>query len=123
MPRRKNDRFTFIYWIADTRPEVIAQGFALGKPFYCGKTVYEPEKRLFDHMGRDSRRFPHRPIAKRLVECNGHVAIRVMEEVPVGEDWAARERYWISVIRRLYPDCVNVADGGEGGAGCIPSEE
>lgn len=123
MPRRPNNNLTSIYWIMDLRPEIIADGYSSGKPFYCGKTIFDPQLRLFDHRGRDSRRHPNRPIAKRLAVCGDHVRLQVMEVVPVGKDWAERERFWIRMLRFAYPDCVNVADGGSGAAGCIPSEE
>lgn len=40
MRRRKNQRLTFIYWLFDTQT---------GVPFYCGKTVMEPARRLLAH--------------------------------------------------------------------------
>lgn len=124
MPRRKNERPTWVYFIFDMRPEVLSgPWWRNGLPFYCGKTVFAPRARLADHVGRDSRRHPHRPLAKRIAECNGHIKIETMEFVPIGQNWAECERYWIRILRYLNPDCVNQADGGEGGAGVIPSEE
>ena len=122
MPRRPNTRPTNIYWLLDTRPEMLLV-WPDGKPFYCGKTIFKPEKRLADHRGRDSRRHPHRPIAVRLKECDGQVRVILKEVVPVNVDWQERERQWVAKLRAEFPDCVNVANGGEGGAGCIPSEE
>lgn len=122
MPRRPSTKGTSIYWLLDVRPEILVDHPA-GKPFYCGKTIFTVEQRLHDHMGRDSNRHPNRLIAKRLAECNGQVSFAVMEVVPAGGNWQDRERHWIRHIRFMHPDCVNMCAGGEGGAGCIPSEE
>lgn len=122
MPRKKETRATTIYWLVDTRPDTIAAGWPNGLPFYCGKTVFDHEFRLRDHR-RDAIRHPHRLIAKRMVECGDFVRSRVMEMVPLDQNWGERERYWISTLRLLYPGCVNVAVGGQGASGVIRSAE
>jgi hypothetical protein len=110
--RIKNTRPTLIYWLVDTRTNT---------PFYCGKTVATPEKRLRNHLA-DRNRYD-RPISLRLRECGDHVQIRVLEIVPIIGDWVAREKRWIELLRFSFPDCVNVASGGQGPAGFVPSVE
>lgn len=80
------------------------------------------EHRLDDHR-YTARVQSFRPISKAIIDCGDFVVTRLIEVVPVEEDWCARERYWISILRILFPGCVNVSDGGSGPAGWVPSEE
>ena len=108
MPRQRNTKPTLIYWLYDKRD---------GKPFYCGKTVKTLERRLSAH-----RRTPHGKVGERVRECGEFVFARAVEVVRPDRNWVACERYWISELRRLYPgNCLNVADGGTGVPGYIPS--
>lgn len=100
------------------RPEMIATGHSDGKPFYCGKTVKIPERRLDQHRHRRTSR-----VGARLQECGNFVRIKTVEIVPIEQDWIARERFWIRTLRLFHPDCLNVSDGGEGPAGVIYSAE
>lgn len=123
MPRRRNTKPTFIYWLVDMRPEIIASGYAGGYPFYCGKTVKRPVLRLYGHFG-SARRSPLRPISVRLNRCTDQfVRMIVVEMVPYTIDWSDRERHWIRLLRFSFPDNVNVADGGSGAPGLVLSAE
>jgi hypothetical protein len=121
MPRIPNTRPTLIYWLVDTRPEVLSQ-YPSGKPFYCGKTVIDPQKRLKNHR-YDASRYKDRPIAKRLSAVGDFIRIDIMDTVLSHEGWAERERFWIATIRHFYPDCVNVSRGGDGVPGLVHSAE
>lgn len=112
-------RHTHIYMLIDTRPETIAKGWSEGFAFYCGKTVYPPEKRLAQHQCAANRE-TRRPVLKWIRACGRYLTIRVIETVPPGEDWEARERYWIAYLRKEMPVCTNVCNGGEGLDGCVP---
>lgn len=119
MPRRPNTKPTSIYWLVDTRPETLTD-WPDGLPFYCGKTVGKIQRRLAGHK-RDALRFPGREMGKRLIACANYVEIRCTEIVPIKGDWIERERCGIKFIRDNFPECLNIADGGEGPAGRIPS--
>lgn len=120
--RRKNTRPTLIYWLLDIRPETIAAGWPVGKPFYCGKTVSTTNDRLRGHR-ECARRFPAREISKRLAACGEHVSVLTMETVPVEGDWRARERHWIKILRFSFPDVANISAGGHGTVGMVHSAE
>ncbi len=120
MARRKNTRLTHIYWLVDVRPEILAI-WPQGLPFYCGKTVLGPEVRLAMHK-RDMARHPNRPCASRLRECGEHVRVHTVEIVSANVSWAAREKFWIWILRGQYPDCVNVSDGGQGAPGHVHTD-
>lgn len=122
MPRQKNTRPTSIYWLYDSRPEMVAMFGPDGQPFYCGKTVKRPNERLKVHRW-GARKYPSRPHSIRITECGEHLTMRIVEVVPTGDDWCARERFWIATIRLFYPGSTNVAAGGEGAPGWIPSAE
>lgn len=121
MPRQKNTRPTLIYWLVDMCPETIAAGWPQGKPFYCGKTVETPDRRLRAHL-QTTKTEPTRPVCKYLLECGDHIRIRIMETVPPESDWCERERWWIYTLRTLYPGATNSADGGSGAPGWVPDD-
>lgn len=125
MPRIKNTRDTLIYWIFDTRPEKMAI-WPFGEPFYCGKTVHRPAHRLHGHRLHGHRRnavlWPSRSTSKRLIECGEHLTVTVMEIVPAGGDWVTREKHWIAMLRASFGG-TNIADGGGGVPGYIPSAD
>lgn len=125
--RRKNTRPTHIYWLFDISPKAIVEsGWTCGVPFYCGKTVKSPAKRLTDHK-RLARQQPeyarNRLSVKRLAECGRYVRVDVMEIISPNGDWIEAEKRWIQVLRFLNPDCANIADGGSGVPGIILSPE
>lgn len=121
MPRIPNTRPTLIYWLFDVRPETMIE-WPNGRPFYCGKTVLKPSARFAKHRS-DAKRCINRPISQRLTECGSYVRLQIMETVSSGDDWPARERFWISSLRSLYPDTVNITEGGQGSPGYLPSPE
>lgn len=104
---------TNIYWLVDTRT---------GVPFYCGKTITSPQRRLVCHFG-EATRAPNRPVLRRIVEIGENsVRIDVIEIVPYDGDWEDREKYWISTLRLINPNCANVSSGGAGAPGLILSD-
>lgn len=113
MPRRPNTKSTSIYWLVDTRT---------GLPFYCGKTVKNPNQRLIEHKS-NSPRHPNRPLCARLIELGDNVHIQVIMVVPCGEDWREAERRWIWRLRSIYLNIVNISNGGDGTPGYIPTPE
>lgn len=121
MPRRPNTRPTAIYWLVDMRPETLAT-WPNGLPFYCGKTVDNVTERLAEHK-QDVKRYPHRKSAQRVRECGEHIRIILLETVLVNDDWRAREKHWIALLRGTFPGAANVADGGQGTPGLIPSSD
>ena len=92
-------------------------------PRYVGKTVQHIIDRRKAHI-RDALRGGTRPVhywlRKRL---SGSFAMKLLEHVPAGGDWAARERFWISRFRSEGHDLLNLTDGGEGLAGHRFSEQ
>lgn len=121
MPRVPNTRPTSIYWLFDARPETLVQ-HPDGRPFYCGKTVLKSNRRFAQHRNA-ALKHPTTPIAKWLNECGDHVRVQVMEHVVASDDWAARERFWISMIRLLYPGGANITAGGDGTPGNVQTAE
>lgn len=113
MPRRKNTKPTMIYWLFDARTNT---------PFYCGKTVMVPEKRLRDHRTAAVKR-PHGRVSAYVIECGKAIRMQTIEIVSVEQNWRDRERHWIAVLRRINPNCTNVSDGGDGSPGWVPSAE
>lgn len=120
MPRRPNTRPTAIYWLVDVRPATLAT-WPNGLPFYCGKTVASLSRRFSAHR-REARNGAARPLHDRLRLCGDYVRTLLVELVPVGADWCAREQHWIAILRASFPGCVNVANGGAGPAGFVHSE-
>lgn len=83
---------------------------------YVGKTVRSPRKRHNEHImaALNNPRLPvHRWVAslykRGMWSCLWH-----LERVPEGQDWAARERHWITKFRAEGHDLLNLTDGGEG---------
>ncbi len=122
MPKQKPTKPTNIYWLYDLRPEKVAVYGESGEPFYCGKTIFSANRRLKDHIFRAKTR-PTGRISARLMECETFVVSRVVEVVPVGQSWVQRERHWISELRALNPNCVNVGEGGTGTSGFVFTTE
>ena len=87
-------------------------------PRYVGKTTQYIVDRHKAHIraAKRGRNLPvHYWLRKRLDA--GTVAIKLIEHVPAGGDWAARERYWIERFRAEGHDLLNLTAGGEGLAG------
>lgn len=121
MPRIPNLRPTLIYWLVDIRPETLIS-HPSGRPFYCGKTILESKVRFAQHQ-RAALKYPSKPIAKWLHKCGEHIRIQTMEMVIALDDWAARERFWISTIRLLHPGGANITAGGDGTPGNVQTAE
>jgi hypothetical protein len=119
--RRKNTRRTFIYWLVDVRPETIAAGWSAGQPFYCGKTVSDPEERLRTH--KYIALHTERPVSSVIRECGDNIRIEIMEVVAPEKDWCERERHWIKILRFSFTNVTNVTDGGDGAPGNIHGAE
>jgi hypothetical protein len=94
------------------------------EPRYVGKTTQYIVDRHTRHI-RDAKRGGKRPVhywlRKRI--ASGSVAIKLIEHVPAGADWAARERHWIEVFRAQGHNLLNLTSGGEGLAGHRFSDE
>lgn len=110
--RRPNARPTVIYWLFDTRTNT---------PFYCGKTVIPPAHRLAQHK-RDAVK-GRTKIHAAVRDCGDSIVIHPMEIVLPGDDWGAREKRWIQILRHTNPNLCNTADGGAGTPGRIVSAE
>lgn len=120
MPRRKVNLPTAIYWLFDMRPETIAAGWLFGLPFYCGKSV-RPRGRLKEHKTA-ARRGKSLPVHEGVRECGEFLTLKIVETIPAGGDWVAREKFWIRTLRRLNSNCANISEGGSGSAGHVWSD-
>jgi hypothetical protein len=106
----------------DIRPETIALGWTNGYPFYCGKTIKSTKVRLTGHRNQAPKQ-PRRPVSAWTIACDDHIRIQTMQIVPLGDDWIAAECFWIKTLRRLYPICANVNEGGAGMPGYVQTAE
>jgi hypothetical protein len=119
------------------RKEVLAEGvdnrwvtiYALCQPIdkwktgevrYIGKTVNTPWQRVRFHSYAAKRPAPRLPVSrwlkKQMAAGNPFHSVH-LERVLPGDDWAARERYWIAKHRADGARLLNLTDGGEGLAG------
>lgn len=123
MARRPETRPTLIYWLIDMRPETIAAGWHSGYPFYCGKTVVLPIRRLVQHR-HTAVEYPRRQLSVAIRECGEHVRVQTMEVISPEIDWRARERYWIELLKFSFPERnANVSKGGDGCPGFVHRPE
>jgi hypothetical protein len=88
---------------------------------YVGKTVDKPNRRLIYHI-QQAKRPGSRPISRWLrkrLEDGRRPTVTTLEVVPPGEDWAGREKHWISHYRSTGAprQMLNLTDGGEGISG------
>jgi len=74
---------------------------------YVGKTVRRLSERLAQHK-RAAKREGRLPVHRWMLKHE--VAVTLLETVPAGADWAARERFWIGTHSNL----LNLTTGGEG---------
>lgn len=95
-----------------------------GEVRYVGKTSNYMIDRRKQHL-LPSNLKKRRPINFWLKKRRGGVGFvtRLIEHVRPGEDWAARERYWIARYRADGHRLLNMTDGGEGTPGCEFSAE
>lgn len=105
---RATDKWTAIYAFEELGGEVR----------YVGKTVQYLIERRKAHMA-DANRGNQRPLYRWLRKRRASVGFgtRLIEHVPPGGDWSARERYWIQHYRTRGDRLLNLTDGGEGLAG------
>lgn len=108
--RKRSDGSTAIYALCEQDHS----------PRYVGKTDYYLHVRHKAHISASRRpRLPvHRWIAKRALRGD-RLVIRLLEYVPSGGDWAARERHWIAQYREMGAPLLNLTDGGEGQSGHV----
>ena len=88
-------------------------------PRYVGKTVQYLHERHKAHI-RAAKRGLTLPVhywLRKQIATGKRLAIRLIEYVPPGGDWAARERHWIETLRAEGGALLNLTDGGEGLAG------
>lgn len=92
-----------------------------GSVRYVGKTSRYLFERHKQHL-REARKGRSLPVSRWLAkqECSH---IRAIEFVPDGQDWVARERYWIKYYRDAGANLLNLTDGGEGLSGHRFSKE
>lgn len=86
------------------------------RPRYVGKTENTLYRRLAGHLkqARDGIG-PCRGWIGELLALGMRPSIELIETVPPGSAWPAREKYWILEYRRGCPDLLNVGPGGGGG--------
>lgn len=98
--------------------------FPSWEPRYVGKTVQYLHERHKAHI-RDAKRGRRLPVHYWLRKqiAADVLAIKLLEYVPPGADWAARERAWISQLKADGHDLLNLTGGGEGLPGHKFTEE
>jgi hypothetical protein len=101
----------FIYALVDPRNNAVR---------YVGKSN-EPKARFFIHMHYECSNGHKQNWLNQLKRLGLLPVMEIIEEC--GEDWADRERYWISYHRRTGAKLTNLTDGGEGLVGYSHSPE
>ncbi|MDP3767725.1 MAG: GIY-YIG nuclease family protein, partial [Dehalococcoidia bacterium] len=104
-------RWAFIYVLVDPADDI---------PMYVGKTM-RPGMRQRRHVTERGQRPIHRWVAALLAEGKEPELI-IVERIDVAE-WADRERAWVRHLRATGHASLNVACGGNGAPGVIPSPE
>lgn len=96
------DRKTYIYRLLDPRDLSVK---------YIGKTVN------LVWRGKCHRSPQGESHCARWLKClrreNLHAILEVVETVEAGDDWAARERYWIAYYKEQGANLCNMSAGGE----------
>lgn len=83
---------------------------------YIGKTSRELERRLYAHIS-ESRRTRHSHKHRWIAKCLDRglrPTIWLLEEVPDGVSWQAREKAWIKRALEMEFELTNQTAGGEG---------
>jgi hypothetical protein len=117
-----SDRWVMIYALC----EPIEKWRMSDKVRYVGKTVHTPWKRVREHSyaaRKDNPRLPVSRWLKKQMAAGMPFHIWHLEQVPPGDDWAEREKYWIAKFREEGACLLNITDGGEGQSGRRLSEE
>ncbi len=108
-----DDRPTYIYVLIDPRD---------GESRYVGKTVLKLQYRLTSHLRTKENNYRGYWI-QSLIQQGIEPVIKLIETVPVGGDWAEREKYWIAYYRSIGANLTNATDGGEGVTGLRHTNE
>lgn len=90
---------------------------------WVGKTARKPNHRLACHLSERQKGNPHKWNWIRRLKRRGLLPIQEVIEVVVGDGWAEREIYWIALHRFEGCELLNLTDGGDGGLGCVHSQE
>lgn len=110
------DALVRIYILRDPRDQAVR---------YVGKTVKSLKERLQVHLA-SSRYYARRHVCnwiKTLQARDLSPSIELLQEVSSQEDWAERERYWITKLRDEGCRLTNLTSGGEGLHGVKRSPE
>jgi hypothetical protein len=92
---------------------------------YVGKTKRKLVLRVASHINaakKGSLLLIGQWIREKLAQ-NETPVFAVLEEVAPGEDWQARERFWIAHFRALNVPLLNMTNGGAGAGGFKQSKE
>lgn len=113
---RPSIRPVLIYRLIDPRDQRVR---------YVGKTETRLSRRLAGHIkqAKDGRGGSSAPWILDLLAQGLRPRIEMIETVPVGNAWPAREKHWIAEYRRQYPDLLNIALGGAGGGAIYMTPE
>lgn len=116
------------------RKEVLAEGVTIyglcqpidrwrtGEVRYVGKTIGTPWHRVRAHIYA-AKRGGSLPVHRFLRKYGEPYHIKHLEWVPAGEDWAARERFWIKKFRDDGVRLLNITEGGDGLSGLQFSDD
>lgn len=89
-----------------------------GAPHYVGATRKTPEERLTSHEYDLSHGGPRSAWILALRGHGSRPVVKLLEAVPTGEDWRARETFWIEELRAEGALLTNIRKGGNG---AVPS--
>lgn len=87
------------------------------RPHYVGKTQRRFMRRYKEHLSESltgQRNLPVNRWVRSTYKRGSWVCYKLLETVPAGADWAARERHWIARFRQEGHQILNLTDGGEG---------
>lgn len=91
--------------------------YALVDPFtslirYVGKSI-RPHERLSNHCNEKGRSWRHHWL-RQLRDQGAKPLLRILQEIPDGEEWQSIEQWWISHGRAEGWPLTNCTDGGDG---------
>jgi len=95
------------------------------EPRYVGKTIQHIHERHKAHIRAAKRggRLPVHFWLRKKIAGREWLAIKLIERVPAGDDWAGRERHWITAFRASGFRILNLTNGGEGLSGHTFTDE
>jgi group I intron endonuclease len=97
-------RPVYIYTLSDPRTHRVR---------YVGKST-DPRERWRQHWSRARACRNHRECWLKGLRDAGLKPVVSVIETCSEIDWKARECYWIAHYRQLFPDLLNITDGGDG---------